>query len=108
MATLFPVLGSAVALAGADKLAGNKGYTGMFRHLGWTGEQMRAAALAETTGGILMVPRSTRRLGGALVAGVSMIVLLSELSEGNTKLAASRSLVLLSGIAALLMPGRAD
>ena len=105
MALLFPVLGSAVAIAGADKLAGNKGYVGMFQHLGWTGEQMRAAAIAETAGGVLMVPRSTRRLGGALVAAVSAAVLLSELSDGETKLAASRALVLLGGLAAMFAPG---
>ena len=106
MATLFPVFGGAVAIAGADKLAGNKGYDAMFRHLGWTDEQMRAAALAETAGGVLMVPRSTRRIGGAIVAAVSAVVLISELSEGNTKLAASRGVVLFGALAALLSPGR--
>ena len=105
MASLFPVLGTAVAVAGADKLVGNRGYAGMFRHLGWSDEQMRAAAIAETVGGALMVPRSTRRLGGALVAAVSAIVLLSELERGDTKLAASRGLVLLSGLSAMIMPG---
>ena len=106
MATLFPVLGSAVAIAGADKLSGNKGYAKMFEHLGWSDEQVRAAALAETAGGILMVPRSTRRIGGAIVAAVSAMVLISELSQGDTKLASSRAVVLLSGLAAVLTPGR--
>lgn len=105
MATIYPVLGTAVAVAGADKLIGDRGYAGMFRHLGWSDEGVRAAAIAETVGGALMVPRSTRRLGGALVAAVSATVLLSELEQGDTKLAASRALVLLSGLAALIAPG---
>ena len=107
MATLFPVLGSAVAIAGADKLAGNKGYASLFRHLGWSEEQTRAVALAETAGGILMVPRSTRRIGGALVAAVSTMVLISELSHGDTKLASSRAAVLFTALAAVLTPGPA-
>ena len=108
MATLFPVLGSAIAIAGADKLSGNKAYAGMFRHLGWSDEQMRAAAIAETAGGMLMVPRSTRRIGGAIVAAVSAMVLVSELGHGDTKLASSRGLVLLSALAAVLTPGQIE
>ena len=105
MASLFPVLGTAVAVAGADKLVGNRGYAGMFRHLGWSDEGVRAAAIAETVGGALMIPRATRRIGGAIVAAVSAAVLLSELEEGDAKLAGPRSLVLLSGLAALIAPG---
>ena len=108
MATVYPLVGSAIALAGADKLAGNRGYAGMFRHLGWTSKQMRAAAIAETVGGVLMVPRSTRRIGGALVAAVSAAVLVSELAAGDTKLASSRGLVLAGALAAFLAPGAKD
>ena len=106
MADLYPIAGGAIALAGADKLVGNRGYAGLFRHLGWSHEEMRAAAITETVGGLLMVPRSTRRIGGAMVAAVSALVLLSELREGDTKLAASRSLVLLSALGALVAPGK--
>ena len=69
---------------------------------------MRAVALAETAGGMLMVPRSTRRMGGVLVAAVSAMVLISELGHGDTKLASSRGLVLLGALAAVLTPGRVD
>lgn len=106
MTNLIPLAGGAIALAGADKLAGNRAYVGMFRHLGWSDRQMQAAAVAETAGGLLMVPRSTRRMGGALVAAVSAAVLLSEIAEGETKLAGPRGLVLLAGLSALLAPGR--
>jgi hypothetical protein len=98
---LIPLTGGAIAVAGVDKLTGARGYRRMFAHLGWSESQMQAAAVAETVGGLLMVPPATRRLGGALVAGVSSLVLLSELSEGEVKLAAPRSLVLLAGLAAL-------
>lgn len=108
MASLFPVLGTAVAVAGADKLAGNRGYAGMFHHLGWSDESARAAAIVETVGGALMVPRMTRRIGGALVAAVSATVLLSELERGDAKLAGPRSLVLLSGLAAMIAPGSTE
>lgn len=105
MASLYPVLGGAVALAGGDKLFGNRGYRRMFRHLRWSESEMQAAAAAEVVGGLLMVPRSTRRLGGALVAAVSAAVLSSELRHGDDRLAAYRGAVLLTGLAALLAPG---
>ena len=108
MADLYPVAGAAVALAGADKLVGNRGYAGMFRHLGWSRSEMEAAAAAEVVGGLLMVPRTTRRLGGALVAAISGAILYSEINEGDTKLAASRGLVMLAGLAALFAPGDTD
>ena len=104
MANLYPVAGAAVAIAGADKLVG-RGYDGMFRHLGWSEEQVRAAAITEAAGGLLMMRRATRRIGGAMVAAVSTIVLLNELDRGDGRLAASRALVLASGLAAFLAPG---
>ena len=105
--TLFPVAGTAVALAGADKLVGNRSYAGLFRHLGWSEGEMQAAATAEVAGGLLMVPRATRRIGGAIVAAVSAMILISELQHGDGKLAASRGMVLLAGVAAMLVPGDA-
>ena len=101
MTAFFPVAGAAVAVAGTDKLIGNRNYAGMFDHLGWSQDEMRAAAAAEVIGGALMVPRSTRRIGGAIVAAVSFMVLAAEIRRGDTKLAASRALVLTTGLAAL-------
>ena len=108
MAVLYSVAGSAVALAGADKLVGNRGYKRLFNSLGWSRSEMEAAAAAEVVGGLLMVPRATRRLGGALVAAVSGAILLAELRDGNDRLAASRALVMMTGLAALLAPGERD
>ena len=105
MASLYPVAGAAIAVAGADKLVGDRGYAGMFRHLGWSNDAMRAAATAEVIGGALMVPRSTRRFGGIIVAAGSAAVLLSEINEGDGKLAASRAAVMFAGLAAAFAPG---
>ncbi len=107
MMNLFPLAGTAVAVAGADKLVGNRGYRGLFRTLGWSQGKMQAAATAELAGGLLMVPRATRRIGGAVVAAASALVLVSELRHGDRGLAASRGLVLLAGLVALAAPGSA-
>lgn len=100
MSYFFPAMGAAVALAGGDKLAGVRGYRGMFLHLGWSRETMRATAAAEVAGGLLMVSPATRRLGGALVAAASAAVLASELDQGDTKLAIPRAVVLMIGLVA--------
>ncbi len=104
MAYVFSALGAAVALAGGDKLAGNRAYAGLFRHLGWTRGEMQAAGAAEVAGGLLMTAPATRRVGGALVAASSAAVLASELQRNDGKLAAARALVLLAGLAALCAP----
>ena len=106
MPNLYPAIGAAVALAGGDKLAGNRAYAGMFRHLGWSRGDMRAMATAELIGGLLMGPRITRRFGATLVAAASGAVLLSELKHDDRALATSRGLVLLSALAAMLTPDR--
>lgn len=106
MPILFSALGGAIALAGLDKLAGLRGYERMFGHLDWTEDQMRAAAVAEVAGGLLMLAPSTRRFGGTLVAAASLAVLSSELRHGDVRLAAPRGLVLLAGLAAVATPSR--
>ncbi len=101
MPSIFPAIGAAVAIAGADKLAGSRGYNTLFRHLGWSYGDMRAAAHAELFGGLLMATRPTRRLGAALVATASACVLYSELRHGDRKLATSRAGILLAALIAL-------
>ena len=102
----FPALGAAIAVAGADKLTGDRRYSQMFRHLGWSRFDAQAVASVETVGGVMMAAPPTRRLGGLLVAGVSATLLLSEIRHGDDKLAIARGLVLLAGIAALIAPKR--
>ncbi len=102
MSYLYPTLGFAIALAGLDKLVGQRGYARMFGHLDWSQGEMRAAAAAEVAGGLLMVPRQTRGLGGLVVAAASGAVLSSELRHGDLKLAAPRALVLLAAVAAVV------
>ena len=105
MSLLFPALGASIAIAGGDKLTGDRNYRRMFRHLGMSKDQMQAAALAEVAGGLLMAPRATRRLGGAIVTAASAVMLTRELEAGDDSLAMARGLVLLAGLAALIAPG---
>ena len=105
MATPYPIAGASIALAGADKLLGDRAYEGMFSQLGWSKEQMNRLAGAEVLGGLLMVLKPTRRLGGAIVLAASASVLASELRKGEVKLAASRGGVLLAALGALVLPG---
>jgi hypothetical protein len=105
MGTMYPALGAAVAVAGGDKLTGDRAYGSMFGHLGWSRGAMRAVGAAEVIGGLLMGPRATRRLGGAVLAGASAALLVSEMRHGDAKLAAPRGLILLTALAALLAPG---
>ena len=103
---IYPALGAAFALAGADKVTGDQGYMRMFKHLGWSREGMRAVAVAEIAGGALLAPRSTRRLGAAILTATSAAVLVSELKHEDIALAAPRGLLMLAAFVALLAPGK--
>ena len=105
MATPYPLAGASIALAGADKLLGDRAYKGMFSQLGWSPAQMQQVAGAEVLGGLLMIPKLTRRLGAAIVIAASGSVLAAELKHGEVKLAASRGGVLATALAALIIPG---
>jgi hypothetical protein len=102
MSFLFPAFGTAVALAGSDKLVGMRAYNGMFRRLGWSRDDMRAVATAEIAGGLLMMSRLTRPLGGSLVAATSAAVLASEIRRGDTDLAVPRGLIMLLALGAAI------
>ena len=101
----YPLLGAAFALAGADKMSGDKGYDQMFRHLGWPRDGMRAVAAAEITGGLMLSFRATRRLGAGVLAVTSASVLLTEVQRGEPKLAGPRALLLLASLGALFSRG---
>ncbi len=98
------IIGAGVALAGADKLLGDRAYDGMFRDLGWSQEDMSKLAIAEVLGGLLMILKPTRRLGAAIVCAASTTVLIAEIDKGDTKLAVSRGGVLLASLAVLVAP----
>ena len=98
------VIGAGVAVAGADKLLGDRAYDHMFDHFGWSQAQMRQVATAEVLGGVLMMLGPTRRLGAAIVLAASARVLAAELGARDTKLAASRSGVLLAALGVLVAP----
>jgi DoxX-like family len=106
MSHVFPVFGAAVAVSGSDKLSGITGYRAMSEHLGWSQDAMQAFAAAELAGGLLMIPRTTRGVGGALLLAAFAAVLGSEWRRGDLKLALPRGLVLAVAAAAMLTPGR--
>lgn len=106
MSLFYPIVGAAVTVAGSDKLIGNKAYDRMFREIGWSDFDMRAAAAAEVAGGVLMLAPRTRRLGGFILAVASGAVLASELKANEPQLAARRAAVLLAALAAMIAPGR--
>ena len=94
----FPALGAAFLVAGADKIIGNRGYSRMFRHLGWSGTSKRVVAVAEMAGGALLAARSTRMLGSAMLAATSATVLASEVRHGDGRLALPRAALLLAAL----------
>ena len=99
--TIVPLLGLGMAVAGFDKLAGNRSYRELFNKWGWSRDGMHNIATAELVGGALMIPRQTRRLGGGILAAASGVVLASELQNRET-LAAPRMGVLMVALTALL------
>ncbi len=103
---IYALLGAAFAVAGADKLSGDKNYDELFRDLGWSREGMGAVAAAEIAGGLLMGMRRTRRVGAAMLAGASAVVLASEIERSRTKLAGPRGVLLVAALIALVAPGR--
>ena len=100
--TLVSMIGVGMAVAGADKLAGDRAYVRLYRHWGWSRQQMRLAGAAEVAGGTLITFRRTRRLGGAILAGASITQLTAELAHGDGGLAMARTGVLGAAIIALL------
>ena len=102
MSYLYPTLGAAIAVAGLDKLVGQRGYERMFGDLDWSEGEMRAVAAAEVAGGLMMVPRQTRTIGGLLAAAASGAVLASELRHRDLDLAVPRALVLLAALSVLV------
>lgn len=102
MRWLTTAVGLGMAVAGVDKLAGDRGYVRLYRHWGWTREQMRWAGTAELAGGVLMAFRPTRRLGGGLLTAASAVQLAAEIDHGDNHLAAARSGVMAVALLALL------
>ncbi len=97
----FSVLGLAFAVAGADKLFSQRGYTRMFRNWGWTTNQMQAVGVAELVGGVLVAPASTRVLGGGILLATCSIVLSEELRHAESRHGAPRLALLLAAATAL-------
>lgn len=96
------LVGAAFAVAGADKMIGQRGYVEAFRHLGWSERAMRLAGTAEAIGGVLAVIPATRAAGSVLLAGASAAVLQSEIRRGDWRLAVPRLGMLCAALTPLL------
>jgi hypothetical protein len=103
--TPYPLAGLAIALAGADKLLGQRAYKSFFGDLGWSETEMRQVGGAELLGGLLMALKPTRRLGAGIVIAASARVLGTELKQDVPKAAAARAGLLLAAVGALVAPG---
>ena len=100
--TLSTLVGAAFAVAGADKMIGQRGYAEAFRHLGWSERAMRLAGTAEAIGGVLAAIPATRAAGSVLLVGASAAVLHSEIRRGNWRLAVPRLGMLCAALTPLL------
>jgi hypothetical protein len=96
------MVGLGMAVAGVDKLAGERSYARLYRRWGWTRQQMRLAGAAELAGGLMMAFRATRRLGGGVMAAASVTQLTAEIAHGDGALAAARSGVLGAALLSLI------
>ena len=104
----YPLLGLGFAIAGADKLMGQRGYRQMFRDWGWSPESRRLLGAAEFAGGVLVSSEMARPLGGVVLAAASASVLTSELCRGETNRALPRGALLLASLLAVLPSRSAD
>src|SRR6185312_2692228 len=100
----FPLLGLGFAVAGADKLLGQKGYRRLFRAWGWSVESMRLIGAAEFAGGVLVASPIARRLGGLLLTAASTAVLTAELERREDDRAVPRLALLFAAAVASLPP----
>lgn len=103
---VFPLLGAGFTVAGLGKVVQQRPYRRLARHWIWSNEAMQGLGAAELAGGALMLVPATRRFGGAVLTGASVVALASELRHHDTSLALPRSGLLLGSIAAVLIGGR--
>lgn len=89
------------AVAGLTKVTDMGIQRRMFRRWGWTDDNRRLVGSAEIVGAALVCARPTRRLGGAILATSSAVVLASELSHGEGPVGLPRLAMLLAAITAL-------
>lgn len=96
------LVGASFAVAGADKMIGQRGYVEAFHHLGWSERAMRLAGTAEAIGGVLAAIPATRAAGSVLLVGASAAVLQSEIRRGDWRLAVPRLGMLCAALTPLL------
>ena len=102
---IYALLGAAFAVAGADKMSGDKGYEEMFEHLGWSQDQMRAVAVAEMAGGRAARAAPNAPAGRGDPGGREHGGARERAAPGRSRLAGPRGLLVLASLIALAGAG---
>ena len=97
----YSILGVGFGVAGYDKAFGTA-YKRLFRHWGFSRQDMKLVGVGELAGGALMVLPSTRKLGAAVLTGTSAVVLKAETEHNDGKLALARVTLMVLAASALL------
>ena len=101
--TLWTTLvGLAFATAGIAKLAAIEPEAKLFRSWGWSKSDMQIMGASELLGAMLLVTRSTQRLGALLLSASSVCVLQEEIRYGNDALVTPRSGLLLAALSGFI------
>ena len=90
------LVGLAFASAGVAKLVAIEQEAELFRSWGWSKQDMQIIGASELLGAVLLVTRSTQRLGALLLSSTSICVLQEELRHGDTLLVTPRTGLLLA------------
>ena len=100
------MLAGGFAAMGAMKLAGAEWEVELFRNWGQSDDTRKAVGVVEALSAVLLLNRSTRRLGAASMALVSVPTLMKEIDSGRDGLAALRFALLGMAVSSATDPVR--
>jgi hypothetical protein len=104
MSIAYFALGASTMIAGGGKLVASPSYRRLVADLNWSDDELVRLGAAEVLGGLLILFKPSRRLGGAIVLAASAYALAAEIKAGAAVLATSRAGVLLGALSALTVP----
>ena len=99
------LVGLAFATAGIAKLTAIEPEAALFRSWGWSVRDMQIIGASELFGAMVLVTRSTQRLGALLLSSTSVCVLQEELRHGDTLLVGPRTGLLLAATTGFIKRG---
>ena len=92
------LVGLAFATAGIAKLTAAEPEAKLFRSWGWSRKDMQIIGTSELLGAVMLVTRSTQRLGALLLSSSSVCILTAELRHGDDLLVTPRAGMLLAAL----------